>query len=203
MTSALFLLSPFEATLLDPRTGMQAARALKEQGMQRADVGTHPRFSYASPPMVHKNYAVADFTLSARMLTNYIFRPVVGRSDVCDLSHAPQSPVMPQLGSLATVGALFAQKAKLPGSACMDIHDGGDLGLVFFLAIHGRPQEAKHYDLLLFPGISRRARQALETLADCNGPAIDAYGVAIDLNAMRRRMAGLVGKQTAAARVLN
>ncbi len=191
MTAALLLLSPFDATLLAAENGVSAAQTLRHMGAGRADLATYPRYGYAAPGLSHKEWVVPDFTTAARALAATILRPVLGQSDVCDLSYLPRAAALPRLDTLANVGVVFAAHARQPVPVDMNRRDGADLGLVFHLAIHGQAADRKPYDLLVFPNIAARARQSLERLGRVTGPVLGQYGETIDLAGLRRAMAAL------------
>lgn len=204
MQNALLILSPLDPALLDSHSGARAAQALKHIGAHRADLSTDPRFGYTAPDLVHKNRAAPAFTAAARALIDYIFRPMLGHSEICDLSYAPQSVISPDLQTLANVGAIFAHNSTILGSRGMDEHDGRDLGLIFYLAIHARASDRKRYDLLAYPGISARAHTSLfDRMGDIAGPALGAYGPTINLTRLRTSMTALAATGQPAPKYLH
>lgn len=191
MQKAILLLSPLEPALLDPHSGANAAIALKSMGASRADLATDPRFSYARA-LGHKGWPVPDFTQSARGLAANIFGPVLGRSDVCDLSYADNAAakIIPTLPTLSAVGVAFANAADQTFSNGAPEGDGRDLGLIFYMALHGAAADRKPYSHMVFPRLSARANAAITGFCPrIIGGNLDGYGPVLDMGALRARMA--------------
>jgi len=190
MHNVLFVLSPLSPALLEGPVCAQAAQALKAEGAQRADLSTLPRYAYTSPPRQHKEYAAPDFTYAARGLANLILRPVLGRSDVLDLSLIDK--ILPGYTTLSNVGTIFARKATPQANISIDEHDGRDIGLVFYLALHSRASGGSAYDHLVFPHLSTRALGALKQFCpNISGTNLEGYGTSLDLSALRLQMTRL------------
>jgi len=187
MRNVLFVLSPLSPALLEGALCAQAAQTLKAKGAQRADLSTLPRYAYTTPARQHKEYAAPDFTYAARGLASLILRPVLGRSDVLDLSLIDK--ILPGYTTLSNVGAIFASKATPQANKSMDANDGRDIGLVFYLALHGRASGGAAYDHLVFPHLSARALGALNQFCPtARGTQLEGYGTSIDLAALRLHM---------------
>ncbi|MCB1538819.1 MAG: hypothetical protein H6865_07015 [Rhodospirillales bacterium] len=196
MQNTLILLSPFATPLLMPEAGAKIAMDLHARGVKRADLATLPQYGYGAHTRPHKGYAAPDFTAIAENMAKTVIRPVIGHSDVCDLSHLPRVKTPPDLQSLARVGALFARAADIPGSPDMDRSDGRALGLIFHLALYARAADGEMYDALLFPTLSARARQGLHSRIYLRSPGdCDLYGRAVALDTLREAARGLVSTQ--------
>lgn len=190
--NVLFVLSPLSPELISSAACASAATMLREKGASCADLTSDPRVgvSGGSHSFFHP---VPEFSRIAQGMAEAIFRPVVGQSSVRDLTRAVRDSgiVLPDLPTLSTVGTIFA-RASLSTSRH---HDGRNLGLVFYLAIHARTQKGLAYDQLVFPSLTKQARRSLGTLDErIFKEDLPGYGPVIDLNATRARMAALQTK---------
>ncbi len=189
MQNTLIVLSELAASHFDLHNGAIAAMALKQRGTTRADITLDPRFRF---PESHGVYTrpVSDFDKAAGSLARTIFEPVLGQSTVVDLTHATtRQKRLPDIASLSTVGRLFASRILGPDAHNMSTRDGMDIGLSFFLALHGTTPKGKPYDALVHAALSDAVMKALETLS----PAIldeplNAYGTTVNLGALRRAL---------------
>ena len=111
-SSALLILSPLTARLLDTHAAVIAATTLKQQGVGRADIAMDPRHSFDNRHS-HR-WALPSFESAARRIADTIFRPMIGHSDVIDFSRATTDEISaPTLSTLSTVGGLFMRAADL------------------------------------------------------------------------------------------
>lgn len=190
--NALLILSPLAPSLLEPQACAQVATALRAQGVQRADITMDPRTNEHRSTHYGRS-AMSDFFRVADGLSMRIMRPVVGRSDLCDLK--PQaideaSIRLPNLEILSAAGKVFVQKPlfgtqKLPEHAV----DARHLGLIFYLALHGRTQDEQPYSKIIFPDMTPRACEALSILSgNLFSGRLEPYGPLLDLDAVRMQM---------------
>lgn len=165
-----------------------AAQELKSLGATRADITADPRIGLHAERH-SAAYPVPDFTQAARTLSTFIFRPVLGQSEVQDLGNAVgrhHLRLMPDLFSLSHVGSLFSR--NLGGAA--QAPDGNHIGLTLYSALHER-----RYDHMFYPDMTGQARRVLSVVFDGKtipgGDALKSYGASIDLVAARERIGAL------------
>ncbi len=185
LKSALLVLSPIAARHFDTDSVVHAATVLKQQGIERADITMDPR----SP--IHSRHAIAyplvDFRGAANRLSDNIFRPMLGRSNIVDFSNAvnDEAIIRPTLQTLSTVGSLFTQKKNEAS------FHGKNIGFVFYLALHAQTAEHQPYSHLVYPDLTQNMRNALtkHLNTDAGFETNARYGVAIDLRATRAGIA--------------
>lgn len=192
--NVLLLLSPLSPGFLSPGTAMEAVLKLKKSGASRADISADPRLirNIERHGQTH-NLATPQFEHAARGLSEFLLRPVIGKSDVQDLSDAIMKGVQysPTLSDLSTIGTKFAPKTKSPQTQF-----GENLGLVLYLALHAKASDGKQYTHLVFPeltvgmrgSLSERFRDGLYSHTD---KELGDYGPVINLRGARLQLQGL------------
>ncbi|NBX65697.1 MAG: hypothetical protein EBQ96_01710 [Proteobacteria bacterium] len=195
MQNTLLVLSELDASPFDARNGFRAAAALKGLGAARADITQDPRLIYAE---AHGAYArpVPNFEKAATVLAESVFRPIIGQSDAVYLNGlTARRLIMPTIQQLSAAGAVFARSVlgEQAGHG-MSERDGQDIGLIFFLALHGKTAKGQPYDGLVHASLSGATCEALELLSPhIVGKRLDTFGTAIHLGALRRTLTKIHG----------
>lgn len=179
-SSALLILSPLAARLLDTQAAVAAATILKNQGVGRADIAMDPRHSFDNRHS-HR-WAMPSFESAARRIADTVFRPMLGKSDIVDFTRATTDEISaPSLSTLSTVGNIFMRAADKNQSTL----GGRNLGFVFYVALH-----AQTYTHLIYPELSQAQRASLskELRTMPQTQNLDAFGGLINLDETRARM---------------
>jgi hypothetical protein len=184
MQKVLCVLSDLSTAPFSPHIAMDSLLVLKQRGARRIDVTTDPRHHI---PEQHGAYArpVTDFDKTARRFCRDVVLPVIGQSELIDITRAlSPSDGPPDLSSLSHVGRLFVQTRDSRVPKDMAVHDGGTLGLAFYLATH-RPSAHHTYDTLLCPDLTHAGRAVLSSFPNVIGPEIEPYGWIVHLSVLR------------------
>lgn len=191
LKNVLLVVSPAN---INPIVGQEAtalARRLKDAGASRVDLSEDPYIRYTLETLEKTPEALrslrgyypqfATFGMVARPAVDYIFRPIVGQSDMI-LSHG----INPRMLELY---ARHAGKmvAKHPTNPQWDKPGkSNDLGFAFYLAHQGRTENGYPYDHVVFMGMSRLEKLVLERPGLTGTLYIDHNITAINLARMRQ-----------------
>lgn len=187
MKKVLFILSDVVSECFSPQAGIDVALALKAHGADRIDITHDPRIER---PDTHGIYArpISDFDKTARNFSRNIVLPVVGASEVIDLSYVlSRKNTPPDIHSLSQVGRIYLQTSSGEIPQEMSRRDGRSIGLVFYLATH-RPSGQASYNTLLYPDLTRASRRILSTFSETVGQHIPNFGALIHLDVLRAHM---------------
>lgn len=177
MKSVLFLLSPHSPGLFRSDAAIHAATTLRDHGTTRIDISMDPRQTIKRSR--HSvDYPVMDFNRTADNIIDSIFRPIVGHSDLRDLSVPVMNEKMvPSLKSLSVVGQMASEVA----------YYAENIGMMLFAALHARTPDKTPYNHLVIPDLTMPARDVLRTKFGLRAEniALENYGTCIDLSLTR------------------
>mgnify|MGYP000850465508 CR=1 FL=1 len=183
MKKVLLVLSDVVSECFSPQAGIGVALALKAHGADRIDITHDPRIER---PDAHGIYArpISDFDKTARNFSRGVILPVIGASDVIDLSYALSRKSMPpDIDSLSHVGRLYLQTLSAETPQDISKRDGCGIGLVFYLAAH-KASGQTFYNTLLYPDLTRASQRILSTFSETVGKHIPGFGTPIHLDAL-------------------
>lgn len=195
MKKVLCVLSDLDAAHFSPMSIIPSLLFLKSQGMTQIDITSDPRLH---SPESHKSHArpVTDFDKVARQFCREFLCPVIGQSELIDLSRAlSRANTPPDLSSLSHVGRLFTKATSHELPQDMAVKDGSTLGLAFYLAQH-----ARQYDTLLCPDLTRSGQKVLSGFTGVIGDILAPYGRIIHLSPLRHYMMKFKGDNIATPR---